>query len=141
MDQLRINFNEKKEESFFIDLKQMIVEQKNNMFGDGNDVLSFLENTEDFIISIINDLIKETKKSFNKYCRNCGKYFNSDKDKFLEEEYETLICTYSDAGYGDDDEYAPVKYRETYQRCPYCQEKVIIEKNEIWRGKSKSRWS
>lgn len=79
-----------------------------------------LDMLEEYKKHIIDEIKKEKEnvlKGF-KFCPRCNEYYK-------EKAYETLscqetrnICTYRDAGYGDDDIYEDVKCNVAYSICP-----------------------
>jgi len=84
------------------------------------DKIAILEQTKKDIPVWINEMIFQLAK--NKYfCEKCRKYSDIKK---LKQTTKTEIsrgqCVYTDAGYGDGDEYADVEYLVTYNICPLC---------------------
>ena len=78
-------------------------------------------------IDLINkymETLTEKKKELldnSYYCNKCNQYFEKIHwGHRTEEELHKGICVFTDAGYGDDDEYADVTYKVYYLVCPYC---------------------
>ena len=72
---------------------------------------------KDNINKQIADAIEEVEKGY-KYCPQCREYY---KNKAFETEHkkeERTICTYRDAGYGDDDKYERLMCSIQYSVCP-----------------------
>ena len=76
----------------------------------------------------INEALEEVKKGY-KYCSKCKEYY---KEKAWEIEHKVEkknVCTYHDAGYGDDDIYEDKMCSVTYEICPIGH---VIEKEVTW---------
>lgn len=76
----------------------------------------------------IDKVIKEVTKGY-KYCPECKEYYKEkawDRDRKTE---KRNVCTYRDAGYGDDDTYEDKICSVTYEICPMGH---IIEKEVRW---------
>ncbi len=72
-------------------------------------------------------------------CPGCNTYF--DKKQLMTGQFQETVkneCVYTDAGYGDTDEYADVTYLRTVVRCPKCGRE--LKRNSIKIGEA-NRWS
>ena len=61
------------------------------------------------------------------YCKNCFKYVKTKKSTFRVSSSTTIVQTYCDAGYGDDDRYANQLVYKTYASCPRCGKDILIK--------------
>jgi len=72
----------------------------------------------------LDDYLKHITKNYT-LCPHCKKYSLTKKFKNMsEQEIEHNVCVHSDAGYGDNDEFATVTYRVFYEVCPKCGDKI-----------------
>ena len=101
--------------------------------------LEILTKLEKFFVGYIEGLkIKISAKYYK--CPSCGTYFDKKKIKIFEEERFIRNClVWTDAGYGDDDQFADRKYKVTYCVCPKCSQKYELSKNCIWQGPLRTR--
>ncbi len=79
----------------------------------------------------IPDLINKKTKNYSK-CPICKKY--ALKKRFKKRSFYVVkedVLVFSDAGYGDDDEYADVKYLVTYATCPLCGKETEVSSQYI----------
>lgn len=72
---------------------------------------------KDKINKQIDSAIEEVEKGY-KYCPQCREYYRikSFEKECIKE--ERTICTYRDAGYGDDDKYERLMCTVSYSICP-----------------------
>lgn len=76
------------------------------------------------------------------HCNECDYYFSSPKDVSTRKVVRN-ICIYSDAGYGDMDEYADVVYFQSIVSCPKCKEIVVMSEtmgNTVPGTKTRPYW-
>ncbi len=88
-------------------------------------------------------LTKEKKKLLDDsyYCKECKQYFEKlHWGHRTEEELHKGVCVFTDAGYGDDDEYADVTYRIYYLVCPYCGARKEFSKIKLKEENRRGRW-
>lgn len=76
----------------------------------------------------IDKAVKEVKKGY-KYCPKCNEYYKEKAWDIENKREKRNVCTYRDAGYGDDDIYEDKVCSVTYEICPIGH---IIEKNVTW---------
>lgn len=96
----------------------------------------------DKIIEATKAFRSKTKNKIEKkyiYCYTCKKYHLAKSYTIVERDANSTICVYSDAGYGDDDEYANCIYHITERVCPKCKERTEIKSVITWRGPSYTR--
>ncbi len=72
---------------------------------------------KDEINKQIDDAIKDVKKGY-KYCPKCREYYRTKAYEILKTKEERTVCTYRDAGYGDDDVYERIMCNINYSICP-----------------------
>lgn len=66
------------------------------------------------------DLIASLTKN-TRFCNSCGSYSLNSKWKLeTKSEVHKGILSYTDSGYGDNDEYSDIEYMITYKKCPVC---------------------
>ena len=90
------------------------------------------------------DLKKQTveigKWGFTHNCKPCNKWSKkSDWFKVKIEDYD-VMTTYTDCGYGDDDESAMFRTITTYDVCPKCGRMIHISTEKFESGESKNRY-
>lgn len=107
-----------------------------------------LEKQEELLDKISNKWIPDIEDKFHKKiekgykkCSKCNKYFLKTKyTKTWETETYKDELVYSDAGYGDDDEYADVTYNIEYLICPSCGAKNENKKMYLHMKNRHKRW-
>ena len=73
-------------------------------------------------------------------CKPCNKWSKkSDWFKVKIEDYD-VMTTYTDCGYGDDDESAMFRTITTYEVCPKCGRMIHISTEKFESGESKNRY-
>ena len=88
-------------------------------------------------LSLLNkmiDIIKLMKAEVttNKiFCHNCKEWFDNSKIIISSQKEIREVLTFTDAGYGDYNEYANIEYKVTYEECPFCHNKKEVYKSQI----------
>lgn len=106
------------------------------------DIKDQLNILSDFDVCI-NKLRKELQSKIDTdycYCNNCNNYFlkaELQTESELKTEYGQ--CVYTDAGYGDDDEFADVTYRYIWYICPNCHSKILKKRYYISESNRRGR--
>lgn len=67
----------------------------------------------------LSDISRELTRGMYR-CASCGKHSPKEEWKKTSRKETTTECTYTDAGYGDDDMFGEVTRLNTYRACPIC---------------------
>lgn len=99
--------------------------------------------------NIFSQAICETKEKLTRgmcRCPECGKHTAEEQWKTESRTETNIECTYTDAGWGDDDCFGEVERLNTYKTCPECGHEVKINsmwlatRNEKTRSEMRSGW-
>lgn len=96
----------------------------------------------DKIIEATKAFRSKTKNKIEKkyiYCYTRKKYHLAKSYTIEERDANSTVCVFTDAGYGDGDEYANCIYHITERICPKCKERKEIKSIMTWRGTSFTR--
>lgn len=73
-------------------------------------------------------------------CKPCNKWSKKSDWFIVEIEDYDVFTTYTDCGYGDDDEHAMFRVIKRYEVCPKCGRMVPLSTKKFESGASKTRW-
>ena len=96
-----------------------------------------LEKIDSELLKITKEWIPEYREKLLKnysYCKDCRKYYPTKDVEYKEGLHTSEECIFTDAGYGDYDEYAKVTRRYTYRVCPFCKNFTQIKDEYVSTG-------
>lgn len=79
--------------------------------------INLIDEYKSQVLKEIEEANMDVVKDF-KYCERCKEFYRKNSWDIEYKNETRRVCTYKDAGYGDDDEYSNKEFRVKYYICP-----------------------